>query len=353
MLFTWLRAQAGTLELTLLDVGQGDAILLQGPDGKTVLIDAGPRGASTIDKLRQRNITELNLVIATHAHADHIGGMLDVIEAMPPRLYVDQGMAHTSSTYEKLMTHVEDNGVPYRTGRAGQSFSLGDEVLIEILHPQDSLLGHTRSDLNANSIVTRITHDEVCFLLTGDAEAITEEVLLNKDIGTCQVLKVAHHGSGYSTSAAWLRTIEPEIALISAGRSNRYGHPDPETLARLESSGAQVYRTDLQGDILVQSDGKTITVVAQPAETLASISNEQSPVNAALTTIDVNNATAQELEGLPGIGPVKAAAIVEWRNAHGSFNALQDLDAVPGIGPATLAKISPVVVFGPSAPNAP
>jgi comEA protein len=271
--------------------------------------------------------------------------MIDVITAITPGLYVDQGMAHTSATYDTLMSQIERSQLPYRTARAGQSFSLGEEVQIEIIHPQDALLRNTRSDLNSNSVVLRITHDEVCILLTGDAEPDTEETLLRKGITPCQVLKVAHHGSGYSTSDAWLRAIQPAIAVVSAGSRNRYGHPDPDTMGRLESMGVEVYRTDIQGEILLRSDGKNVQIEARPKARRAPEVVTDNQVAAPQPAVNVNTANANELEALPGIGEVKAAAIIEWRSANGPFQALSDLDAVPGIGPATLAKLEPVVVF--------
>lgn len=259
VLLSWLAAaSAGKLTVTMLDVGQGDAFVLQTEGGKAVLIDAGDGDVPVVGLLYGMGISSLDLVIATHPHADHIGGMTAVLNHHKVRFYTDNGMPHTTATYEGLLEVVEEKRVTYRPAERGQSYNLDDETKIEVLFPSSRKLRDTRSDLNSNSVVVRVQHKDVCMLFTGDAEEPTERALY-RDIGECQVLKVAHHGSGHSTSDAWLRAVEPRIALISAGKGNSYGHPDPETLGRLERAGTNVFRTDTQGHIRVVSDGTKVT----------------------------------------------------------------------------------------------
>ncbi len=265
LLLLSLAAQAGVLTVEMLDVGQGDSILITSPGGKRVLIDAGIRGADVVGRLKARGVEGLDLVIATHPHADHIGGMADVLHGLPVRFYTDNGLPHTTRTYQAVMDAVEEEEITYRPAERGQSYRLDDGARVEVLFPDGVPLRNTRSDLNSNSVVVRLTHGDDCFLFMGDAEDPTEQALLHDGVKPCGVLKVAHHGSSHSTSAAWLRAIEPTIALVSVGAENRYGHPDGDTLARLESAGATVFRTDLDGALLLESDGHRVVVTTDSA----------------------------------------------------------------------------------------
>ena len=389
LLFALAQAWAGVLTVEVLDVGQGDSILLRSPAGKTVLIDAGTGSPDVVPMLQRRDVMQIDLAVATHPHADHIGGMDEVLEAVPVKMYMDSGLPHTTTVYDKVMKLVEDEGVGYRTAQAGQTFKLDDGIVINVLFPKGSPIRNTRSDLNANSVVLRVTHGDDCFLFVGDSEAETERTVMQGGLEPCEVLKVAHHGSGYSTSSAWLRAVKPKIALISVGAGNRYHHPDPDTVARLESAGAKVYRTDQGGTIRMESSGHGV-VVTQAPEDVAS------PQPAALTSppqalgrspglsrgpaggaprfpedprqgqpapaaaappmdavlLDINGATAVQLDQLPGIGPARAAAILSWRAQNGPFRGADDLLQVPGIGPATLEKLRPLVSCGPATADA-
>ncbi len=349
---------AGTLQVDVLDVGQGDSILIRTPAGKSILIDAGTGGVDVAPLLRARGVEELSMVIATHPHADHIGGLDEVLAEIPARSYFDNGLPHTTASYSDLMKLVEAHGIVYFTAESGWSRELEPGLTMELLGPPTPPLKGTRSDLNSNSVIVRLTHGTQCFLFTGDAEEPTEALLLQRGITPCGVLKVAHHGSAHSTTSSWLAAIKPEIALISVGEGNRYGHPADETLERIASVGASVYRTDLSGTIHLESDGRRVTVStereAKPAEALsipdgASITVHvpvQAPApTAAAGLININQATAEQLDALPGIGPSKAAAIIEYRTKMGAFTNIEQLDNVPGIGPATMDKLRPLVTL--------
>lgn len=229
--------------------------------GKAVLIDAGIKRARVAAQLAALDVTSLDLVIVSHPHADHMGGMEEVLRSMPVGLYIDNGMPHTTQTYAKLMVAVEELGIPYRSGRTGMELKLGDEAVMNVILPGDTLLRDTRSDLNSNSVVVVLTHGEMDFLFTGDAEEPTEGLISRQSLPSIDVLKVAHHGSDHSSSTSFLRTVNPPIAVISCGEDNRYGHPAPEALERLNSAGALVYRTDQSGHIRAISDGTTVEML--------------------------------------------------------------------------------------------
>lgn len=259
-LCAWASAWAGTVRVDILDIGQGDSILIRTPAGKTILIDAGDGGIEVPPILTGLGVTSLDMVIASHPHADHIGGMDEVLDAFPVKLYTDNGLPHTTKTYDGVMQRIEEKKIPYRAAQVGQSYKLDDGAKIEILFPNGTPLHDTRSDLNSNSVVARLTHGDDCFLFVGDSEEPTERALVQQGLETCDVLKVAHHGSRHSSTDSFLAAVKPKIALISVGTGNRYGHPGEETLDRLEKIGAKIYRTDTMGQLTVLSTGHGVTV---------------------------------------------------------------------------------------------
>ncbi len=258
------------LEVHFIDVGQGDSILILSPEGRAVLIDAGPRagGEIVLNLLRGKGIETLDLVVATHAHLDHIGGLERILKTIPTRYYMDPGYPHGSRAYHRLLETLEELEIPVLTGRAGRRVNLGGGSVMEIVAPSEPLHSGTRSDVNSNSIVAHVTHGDVSILLTGDAEKQTERYLVTKGNITAQVLKVAHHGSRHSSTNPFLEMVAPEVAVIQVGENNQYGHPTSETLERLESVNARVYRTDVHGTITIVSDGAgyTVTTERDPGE---------------------------------------------------------------------------------------
>lgn len=253
-------ALAGDVIIDFLDVGQGDGVLIRGA-GKAVLIDAGIRDAAVYKQLRTLGVDQLDLLIATHPHADHIGGMTDVVQNIPVKMYMDSGQPHTTETYKRLAAAVTEKGIHRMRATAGMNLKLGDEAVLHVLSPGASYIKNTRSDLNSNSVVVWLEHGEIDALFTGDAEAPTESALLRAGVEEMDLLKVAHHGSDHSSTHGFLSRVSPEIAVISCGEGNRYGHPDVETLDRLAGLGALVFRTDLSGQIRAISNGTELDVL--------------------------------------------------------------------------------------------
>jgi competence ComEA-like helix-hairpin-helix protein len=354
--FLFVAPQAAannTLRVHFLDIGQGDAVLIVSPTGKTVLVDAGPRGGDRVVRhaLASEGQTAIDLAVLSHAHADHIGGMAAVVEAVEVRRVLDPGLDHPSATYRNLLKTLAKHKVPVSIAREGRKIDLGGGVALEILAPTEPLISGTRSDANTNSIVLRLTHGSMSLLLTGDAEEPTERRLLERPERLAStILKVAHHGSRHSTTARFLSAVAPAAAVISCGLNNKYGHPHPETLQRLEDMGSGVFRTDLHGTVTLESTGSSWsfrTTRGPPVKipdhgVVVAKAQAQGPAR-----LNVNIATPEDLQSLPGIGRVKSRAIVDYRSSQGPFRTVSDLQRVRGIGPGILAKIKDLVTVKP------
>jgi competence protein ComEC len=261
------RAQASPpLRMAFITVGQGDATLITSPTGKTILIDGGPRdaGPALVARLRAQGSGPLDLVLLTHRHADHLGGLSEVVRSFGARLYMDAPFPHPSPAYSALMRTLAANAVPVRGAERGRRIDIGGGAWLTLLSPPEPTLTGTRSDVNANSVVVRLDYGETSALFAADAEAATERWLLESGATlAASVLKVAHHGSRYSSGAAFLRAVNPEIAIVSVGATNDYGHPAPDALARLAKRGARVFRTDRDGTITVELDGTHVKARAE------------------------------------------------------------------------------------------
>lgn len=261
------------LIVRFFDVGQGDAAWVASPEGKTVLIDGGPPEARSALTERVKTLTKrpIDLVILTHPHLDHLGGLAAVLTAFGAQRYLDPGFDHPSTSYLKLLRVVRAK-VPHaltvtaESRTAWQTIGLGSGATLTVLWPRspvEPFLSGTRSDANANSVVSRLSYGKTSFLFAGDAEPNTERRLL---AGTADVqstvLKVGHHGGHYSSTRSFLARVHPRAAVISCGANNEYGHPAPETLGRLRAAGAEVFRTDQDGEIVASSDGEAVTLSA-------------------------------------------------------------------------------------------
>ncbi len=251
--------QGGDSEFTLhiIDVGQGDAAFIDNGD-HDILIDSGtgmaaPELLSYLDGL---GVASIEYAFFSHPHEDHIGGADDVLEHYSVANVVMPYAKEDTACYYRLMQSVRDEGAELIYASAGDSFEIG-EASIQIFSPE---AGSTYNDANLVSLVMKVSYGDIDYLFTGDAETENEEYILNNYFSEldCEVLKVGHHGSSTSSSEEFLFAVSPDIALISVGEENMYGHPHVETLANLNRYVDEIYRTDRIGDIVICCDGKNV-----------------------------------------------------------------------------------------------
>lgn len=254
--------------VTFIDIGKrggdqpgeiGDAILLQTSEGKTALIDAGYPNQMVTRYLAAHGINHLDLVVMTHPHDDHAGGLIDVLQAVKVDLLVHNGQPLDSDIYAQVAALIESSGVETHVARGGDQLPFGSLVL-DVLSP----VAISEDNINLNSIVTRLEVGAVAFLFTGDTYRYEEQRLVSAGIDLrANVLKLAHHGSDTSTDPAFVASVAPEVAVYSAGVGNEDGFPHAVTLATLDAAGVEVYGTDRYGTIVITTDGKTYEVVPE------------------------------------------------------------------------------------------
>jgi beta-lactamase superfamily II metal-dependent hydrolase len=230
------------VELTFLDVGQGDAMLIRSPEGQLALVDAG--STFPAEALRRHGVRSLDLAVATHPHADHIGGMAGVLRALSPRFYVDNGVPHTTSTYSLVMSYLQRSDITYLQA-TDRRLELGT-VTLHVLPPLTQA-----ANLNDQSVGIVVEYGDFKALLTGDAETRELEHFVRLGVPDVTVLKASHHGARDGVSPAWLDATRPELVVVSCGRDNQYGHPDPEALTLYQDAADAVYRTDLHSDVTI------------------------------------------------------------------------------------------------------
>jgi competence protein ComEC len=303
-------ASGGELTIRILDVGpiNGDAILISSPAGKTVLIDAGDtaKGKAVVEALKRNNIQQLDYFIATHPHPDHIGGAAEVFKAVKVLNVIDNGQppsvqgpvaaatpqkgaaakkpakpakpakptkaSSLTKFYDDYKAAVTSSGAHYETARPGTKYDLGGGALLTILAPSEPFFTKDKmttggNETNANSIVARLYYGSFSMLLTGDAEDQTEHRLLTKELDLqSKVIKISHHGSKYASSGDFLNRVKPEVAIVSCGAWNRYGHPSQAVLDRLKAANVKLYRTDLQGEITITTRGNDTDLTIKTAK---------------------------------------------------------------------------------------
>jgi len=241
-----VAAADSVLRITFLDVGQADAVLIQTAGGRTALVDAGRR--DIVPLLRQFGVLEIDLLVATHPHADHIGGMAGVIAAFPVRFYMDNGEPHTTQTYRRLLAALDARPEITYLEASPRTLTLG-EVEVEVL----PLLPRGSTEHNDRSVALVVRYGSFTAFLSGDSEVRQLSYLVGHGVvPEATLLKAPHHGSDNGFTWEFLNTARPRIVVISVGRNNGYGHPRPAALRAYEASGAAVFRTDRHGHVSVQ-----------------------------------------------------------------------------------------------------
>ena len=279
LLFGTLPAKAENLEkkqsliggekavVHFIDVGQGDSIFIDYKD-YDILIDAGgnDKGPIVVEYLKSLGVDDIEIMVATHPHEDHIGGLDDVLEAFEVKTIIDGGLKHTTSTYKDYWNAVVAENAKYKESE-GLSFCLGDGVVFRVLEMEKNF-----EEMNNNSIVCMLDHGDIEFLFMGDIEFEAEEANLEK-FEDIDVLKVGHHGSKTSTSLEFLEKTTPKVAVITSGEDNAYGHPHKETINRLLDNDIKVYNTKDFGHIVIGSNGKNYNIQVPIKKILPKIFN--------------------------------------------------------------------------------
>ncbi|SHH79191.1 competence protein ComEC [Clostridium collagenovorans DSM 3089] len=244
------------LRVHFIDVGQGDASLIQF-NNKSILIDAGPdeNSSNLIKYLKSCKVETLDYVIATHPHEDHIGAMDEVLDKFKVNNFIMPKTSDSSKYFEDMANSLMKHNITPIEAKKGVNFLLNDKINCSIIAPNSS----SYENLNDYSAVLKLTYNDLSFLFTGDAEAISENEMINNNYNlNSQILKVGHHGSNSSTSKNFLNNVKPKIAIISCAASNSYGHPSKEVLKYLSEFNVKILRTDREDTIVLSSDGTNI-----------------------------------------------------------------------------------------------
>ena len=274
---------AENLTAHFIDVGQGDCILLQFKE-KSILIDGGPpeMGPRVEEYLRAQNITRIDLLILTHPHDDHIGGLITVLKDLPAKMAIDSGEDDSSLIYAMFRALIERQNISYAPAHAGQEIDIDPALKIEVLwppqggvsgrmnlsrqaaikNPWESIVVRTLSgDMNQRSLVLRITYIQTSLLFMADADTVVEKSLVSSGYNlSSKILKVGHHGGTSASSPDFLRRVMPMVSIISVGEGNYYGYPTGRTLHALQAVGSSIYRTDTCGDIKITTDGLNYSI---------------------------------------------------------------------------------------------
>ncbi len=270
---------SGILTVTYLDVRQGDAELIQTPDGKVILIDAGQSGNKyrpfdggkdvVLPFLEAEGIKKLDMVVVSHPHDDHVGGMVKVLanRGIEVGSILDSGLVYSSGAYEKYIELIKERKIKFMIPKKGEFLNWGDRVTAQVIYPQIPPEKRSHLSPNNNSIVIRMEYDDISFLFTGDCEHDGEmEITHSGARNKITVLKAGHHGSETATGSDYYFNADPEVVILMVGKRNKFHHPHWPTEKLLRETGADIYRTDHDGNITITTDGKTYEVATAAEE---------------------------------------------------------------------------------------
>lgn len=314
-----------SITVTAIDVGQGDAVLVE-HGGYRVMIDAG-QWSDAADHLDAAGIDSLDLAIATHAHADHIGGFRDVFDQVEVDKILYNGQVHTTQTFEQFLDAVLSSDADYLEPARGDQWQFGD-MRVSILHPAGSASEYD-GHLHDKNIVTRIDYGEFSAIITGDIELPGEQAMIDAGVPLdANVVELGHHGSSTSSGQAFLDAVDPDFAFYQAGEDNRYGHPHDEVISRLQSLDIEFAGTANAGTIRItgEQDGSF------SVETEHAIDDRETQV---ADCVDLNTSAKADLKTLPHIGPSRAQAIKDGR----PWDGVHALREIHGLGPARVSEI--------------
>lgn len=295
------------MRVHFIDVGQGDSILIESPNGKTMLVDGGVKGAGpqVVSYLREIGVSKLDIVVATHPDADHIGGLIPVLNSMTIEQFYDSGKVHTSQTFEEMLTLIDEKNIPYDVPTPGDNIKFDEDVTVKVLNANEQA-----SDNNDASIVLKIVYGNVSFLLTGDAGIALEKEMMQYDV-SATVLKAGHHGSNTSSSEDFIRAVKPEVTILSYGKDNKYGHPHAEVVDRLKEIGSKIYATADIGTITVTTDGVNYAVNGK--ETSVANTEKTSEVVPLTPAIEITSKDlVGEIVGIKNNGQ-QAVSLKDWQ----------------------------------------
>lgn len=325
-----VAAASKNMVVHYIDVGQGDAIYIKTPNGDDILIDAGnkAKGDQVVKYLQKQKVDDIEVMIATHPDADHIGGLDEVLDAFEVENIYAPKVSHTTQAYKDFLNAVKREGKKIKTAKNG--------VKLPVKGIEAKFIGPTKeyakSDLNNWTAVLYVKYKDTSFLFTGDAEAKAEkDMLAKKVVPKIDVLKVGHHGAKEATTKDFLKKVKPKHSVISVGKGNKYGHPKKEVLNRLKEVKTKVYRTDKQGTIVITSDGKKIKVNKKPNADYS----KSYKLSASVTPKNPNqNATVKlNVKGLPS--GTKYKAVFHYKSKKTTYSGKVGTTKNVKIGRAT------------------
>ncbi|MBI4286874.1 MAG: MBL fold metallo-hydrolase [Chloroflexi bacterium] len=251
-----LPPPAPQLRVHFVDVGQGDGIWVETWEGKSLIIDGGRRRSGFAAYLSQHRVKEIEALVGTNPDADHIGGLIEVLDSVPVRNVWISGQENTTQTFEDFVDAIARSKAAVHRARRGDRFNLGG-IQVDVLHPVDPFF----PGRNNNSVVLKLKFGDVSFLFAGDVEKEAEASVIAAGLPLeSTVLKLGHHGSRTSTTPPFLTGVRPQVAVYQAGANNQFGHPHPETIQALRAANVRILGTDTYGTIAITTDGKTFTV---------------------------------------------------------------------------------------------